>query len=196
MLATTVLTLAILVGLGLGWSADHVLRRDPARRFAREFAALVTDTPIDWSQLHGPGPTPALTGFAEPAGNAESLSDRARPLTDDDLEYYAASWRNVRGQFVRHPASALRLARHLTANLLLTRGLLPQDTAEPTELPGSWTFASARGYRIAASISAKADADAHGEAVTVTDADLARALSLFEDFYWEIVTLATVGEQP
>jgi hypothetical protein len=191
MLATT-LTLAALVGLALGWSADRVLRRDPARRFAREFAALVTDTPIDWAQLHGPGQAPTLAGFAEAAVHAESLSDRARPLTDDDLEYYASSWRNVRGQFVRHPASALRLARHLTANLLLTRGLLPQDTAEPTELPGAWTFASARGYRIAAEISARADADAHGEPATVTDADLARALSLFEDFYWEIVTLSPV----
>lgn len=192
MLATTV-TLAVLVGLALGWSAERVLRRDPARRFAREFAALVTDTPIDWGQLHGPGSAPAVAGFAAPADQAESLSDKAGPLTSDDLDYYASSWQNVRGQFVRQPASALRLARHLTANLLLTRGLLPQDTAQPTELPETWNFASARGYRLAAEISAKADADAHGEAAIVTDADLARALSLFEDFYWEIVTLQPVG---
>jgi hypothetical protein len=192
MLATAI-TLAVLFGLALGWSADRLLRRDPARRFAREFAALVTDTPIDWEQLHGPGQAAGVTGFAAPTAHAENLSDNARVLTSDDLDYYGASWRNVRGQFVRYPASALRLAQHLTANLLLTRDLLPRDTAQPSELPESWTFPTARGYRQAAAIAAKADADAHGEAATVTDADLSRALSLFEDFYWEIVTLSPVG---
>ena len=192
MLATAI-TLAVLFGLGVGWSADRLLRRDPARRFAREFAALVTDTPIDWAQLHGPGQAAAVAGFAAPTAHAEHLSDNARALTSDDLDYYGASWRNVRGQFVRYPASALRLAQHLTANLLLTRDLLPQDTAQPSELPESWTFPTARGYRQAAAIAAKADADARGQAATVTDADLVRALSLFEEFYWEIVTLSPVG---
>jgi hypothetical protein len=192
-LPATAISLAALTGLCLGWAADRYLRRDPARRFAREFAALVTDTPIDWAQLHGPGPSPGAAGFAAPAGRVESLSDRAQPLSADDMEYYAASWRNVRGQFVRYPVSALRLAQHLTANLLLNRGLLPRDTARPSELPEGWAFPTARGYRQAAAIAAKADADAHGLAATVTDADLARALSLFEDFYWEIVMLAPVG---
>ena len=192
MLATAI-SLAALTGLCLGWGAEHYVRRDPSRRFAREFAALVTDTPIDWAHLHGPGPSPGIVGYATPAGQAESLSDRARPLSADDVEYYATSWRNVRGQFVRYPTSALRLAQHLTANLLLTRGLQPRDTARPAELPEGWTFPTARGYRQAAAIAAKADADAHGEAATVTDADLARALSLFEDFYWEMITLAPVG---
>jgi hypothetical protein len=190
----TAISLAALAGLCLGWAADRFVRRDPTRRFDREFAALVTDTPIDWAQLHGPGNSPeAFAGFAAPAVRAETLSDRAKPLSTVDVEYYAGSWRNVRGQFVRYPASALRLAQHLTANLLLTRGLQPQDTAAPSVLPESWTFESARGYRQALAIAAKADADAKGEAVTVTDADLARALSLFEDFYWEIVTLSPVG---
>lgn len=193
MLATAV-TVAVLVGLALGWSAERLLRRrDPGRRFAREFAALVTDTPIDWGRLHGPGPSVAATSYAAPAPRAEILSDRAKPLTADDIEYYAASWRNVRGQFVRYPASALRLAQHLTANLLLTRGLLPRDTAEATELPDAWTFSSARGYRQARAIAAQADGRMRGSASTITDTDLAHALSLFEDFYWEIVTLSPVG---
>jgi hypothetical protein len=195
MLATAI-SLAALAGVCLGLAADRFLRRDPEHRFAREFAALVTDTPIDWAQLHGPGPSPepaSFAGFAAKAVHAESLSDNAQPLSPDDMDYYASSWRNVRGQFVRYPASALRLAQHLTANLLLNRGLLPKDTAQPAVLPESWTFPSARGYRQAAAIAVKAEADERGEAANVTDADLGRALSLFEDFYWEIVTLAPVG---
>ncbi|HEX4788839.1 MAG TPA: hypothetical protein VH372_10285 [Actinospica sp.] len=192
MLATAI-SLAALAGVCLGLAADRFLLRDPAHRFAREFAALVTDTPIDWAQLHGPGPSPEPAGFAAKAVHAESLSDNARTLSRDDLDYYASSWQNVRGQFVRYPASALRLAQHLTANLLLNRGLLPKDTADPSALPESWTFPSARGYRQAAAIAAKAEADERGETATVTDADLGLALSLFEDFYWEIVTLAPVG---
>jgi hypothetical protein len=188
MLAVAI-SLAVLVGLALGWSAEHLLHRDPYRRFTKEFAALVADTPIEWEELHGPGPdaapNPALRSYAAPAANAESLAAAAKPLSNDDLEYYAASWRNVRGQFARHPASALRLARHLTANLMINRGLIPRDSAEPTRLPPAWTFPTARGYRDALRIADRAEQDEG----TVDDFDLARALSLFEEFYWEILAL-------
>lgn len=235
MLATAI-SLAAFAGLALGWSADRLVRRNPKRRFAREFAALVADTPIDWDALRGPGPdgdeaggeggvatvadtddralamrAALLESFAAPASHAEDLSSRAKALSADDLEYYATSWRNIRGQFMKYPASALRLARHLTANLMLNRGLVPADTARPSELPEGWTFPTARGYREALRIAATAEAagpvagtaaaaaaSASGvPGASETDGpvsvdELTRALNLFEDFYWEILALAPV----
>jgi hypothetical protein len=216
MLATAV-SLAVLVGLALGWTADRLLRRDPSssRAFERDYAALVADTPIDWDELHGPGPGDPASGVrtqAALASQAERLGLRAKPLSPDDLEYYATSWRNIRGQFLRYPESALRLARHLTANLLVNRGLVPPDTARPSRLPEGWVFPTARGYRDALEIAAKAEATSEaaarraaggepgardesadpGTSRPPTDVELARALALFEDFYWEILALAPV----
>lgn len=187
MLATAV-SLAALAGLGLGWAADRLARRNSAHAFEREFAALVADTPIDWDELHGPGPGRAAAIRSGPASAAcaQTLAAGAKPLGPDDLDYYATSWRNIRGQFERHPASALRLARHLTANLLINRGLVPADTARPSRLPAGWVFPSARGYRDAAAISERAEAAADVPGAT----EMAHALSLFEDFYWEILALA------
>ena len=188
MLATAV-SLAALAGLGLGWAADRLARRGRASAFEREFAALVADTPIDWDGLHGPGPgegAAARSVGPASAARAQSLAADAKPLGPDDLDYYATSWRNIRGQFERHPASALRLARHLTANLLINRGLVPADTARPSRLPAGWVFPSARGYRDATAISERAETAADVPAAT----EMAHALSLFEDFYWEILALA------
>ena len=188
MLATAV-SLAALAGLGLGWAADRLARRGSATAFEREFAALVADTPIDWDALHGPGPgegAAARSAGPASAARAQSLAADAKPLGPDDLDYYATSWRNIRGQFERHPASALRLARHLTANLLINRGLVPADTARPSRLPAGWVFPSARGYRDATAISERAETAADVPGAT----EMAHALSLFEDFYWEILALA------
>jgi hypothetical protein len=204
MLATAV-SLAVLAGLGLGWAADRLVRHGSSRSFEREFAALVADTPIDWDDLHGPGPggeAAAARSGTTAAACAEALAARAKPLGSDDLEYYATSWRNIRGQFERYPASALRLARHLTANLLINRGLVPRDTLRPSRLPEAWVFPSARGYRDAEAIAERAEsagtaaATGGGTAAELgggqqpSAEELARALSLFEDFYWEILALA------
>jgi hypothetical protein len=204
MLATAV-SLSVLAGLALGWTADRLWRRDgsPGHAFDREFAALVAETPIDWDELHGPGPggtAPGVRSFAAPADHARNLALRARPLSPDDIEYYTTSWRNIRGQFLRYPVSALRLARHLTANLLINRGLVPADTARPSRLPEGWAFPSARGYRAALEIAAQAEAadevpatvDGEEAVGAPTHTELARALALFEDFYWEILALAPV----
>ena len=150
----------------------------------------MADTPIDWDALHGPGPGEgagaARSHGPASAACAQTLAADAKPLGPDDLDYYATSWRNIRGQFERHPASALRLARHLTANLLINRGLVPADTARPSRLPAGWVFPTACGYRDASAISERAEA-----AADVPDAaEMAHALSLFEDFYWEILALA------
>lgn len=206
MLATAV-TLSVLAGLALGWTADRLWRRDASssRAFEREFAALVAQTPIDWDELRGPGPGDSASGiraFAAPSDDAAHLALRAKALTPDDIEYYATSWRNIRGQFLRYPVSALRLARHLTANLLINRGLVPANAARPSRLPAGWAFPSARGYRDALEIAAKAEAaserpptgnDGDGDGEAPTDTELARALALFEDFYWEILALAPVS---
>jgi hypothetical protein len=218
MSATTVVLIAVaavLAGITLGWGGRRValqkrlVRRAAERRFAREFAALVDGTELDWSSLRGPGHGPsastsswfsssssstfsssssstisAAAAFADPTDDVAMLTPRALSAADQD--YYAASWRNVRGEFAAYPPSGLMLAMHLTANLLLNRGLLPVDTARPTMLPESWTFASARGYRDALRISARTESDRHE---SVTAAELNRAMELYEDFYWEMLTL-------
>jgi len=191
---------AVLAGITLGWGGRRValqkrlVRRAAERRFAREFAALVDGTELDWSALRGPGrgfstssTIGAAAAFAEPTDDVSMLTPKA--LTPADQEYYAASWRNVRGEFAAYPPSGLMLAMHLTANLLLNRGLLPADTARPTMLPESWTFPSARGYRDALRISARTDS---GSRESVTDAELNKAMEQFEDFYWEMLTLTPV----
>jgi hypothetical protein len=195
---------AVLAGITLGWGGRRValqkrlVRRAAERRFAREFAALVDGTELDWAALRGPGHGPsaaasstlgAAAAFVNPTHDASMLTPR--PLSPEDQDYYAASWRNVRGEFAAYPPSGLMLAMHLTANLLLNRGLLPADTARPTMLPESWTFPSARGYRDALRISARTDSDRRER---VTAAELNRAMELYEEFYWEMLTLAAVVE--
>ena len=203
MSATTVVLIAVaavLAGITLGWGGRRValqkrlVRRAAERRFAREFAALVDGTELDWSALRGPGrgfsgssTIGAAAAFAEPTDDVAMLTPKA--LSPADQDYYAASWRNVRGEFAAYPPSGLMLAVHLTANLLLNRGLLPADTARPTMLPASWTFPSARGYRDALSISARTDSNRRE---AVPDAELNKAMELFEDFYWEMLTLTPV----
>ena len=213
MSATTVVLIAVaavLAGITLGWGGRRValqkrlVRRAAERRFAREFAALVDGTELDWAALRGPGHGPsasssfsssssstigAAAAFADPTDDVAMLTPRA--LSPADQDYYAASWRNVRGEFAAYPPSGLMLAMHLTANLLLNRGLLPVDTARPTMLPESWTFASARGYRDALRISARTDSDRRE---SVTAAELNRAMELYEDFYWEMLTLTAAVE--
>src|SRR6266700_2354250 len=191
--ATVVLIAAVvLAGLGLGWCARHVigpryLRRTAARRFAREFADLVEGTDLDLAAMRGPGHgVAAAAAFAEPTNDVALLDPK--PLSLEDQDYYAASWRNVQGEFAASPPSALVLATHLTANLLLNRGLLSADTARPTVLPESWTFPSARGYREALRISARTDGE------EVPEAELTWALQQFEDFYFEMLTLAATAE--
>jgi hypothetical protein len=215
MSATTVVLIAVaavLAGITLGWGGRRValqkrlMRRAAERRFAREFAALVDGTELDWAALRGPGhghgssgsasasassssTISAAAAFADPTDDVAMLTPRA--LSPADQDYYAASWRNVRGEFAAYPPSGLMLAMHLTANLLLNRELLPADTARPTMLPESWTFASARGYRDALRISARTDSDRREG---VTAAELNRAMELYEDFYWEMLTLTAAVE--
>jgi len=204
MTATTVVLVAgaaALTGVMLGWGGRQLARprfarRAATRRFAREFAALVDGTELDWATLRGPGHgdsggdsqvaslAASAAAFVEPTDDVSMLAPK--PLSLQDQEYYATSWRNVRGEFIQSPPSALLLAAHLTANLLLNRGLVPVDTARPRVLPESWTFPTARGYRDAMRISAKGN-DVGAE-------DLQRALGLFEDFYWEMLTLSAAVE--
>jgi len=205
--ATTVVLIAVaavLAGITLGWggrvAATRAIlaARAAERRFIKEFTTLVDGTELDVAALRGPGhgspaaaAVSAATAFAEPTSDAALLVPKALSLEDQD--YYAASWRNVRGEFASAPVSGLMLAAHLTANLLLNRGLLPADTARPTVLPASWTFPTARGYRDALRISARTESR---EGAPVGEAELSRALDLFEEFYWEMLTLSTVEQWP
>lgn len=183
MLVTAVIGAAF-VGVVVGWQVRRLVVPAPAARFEMDFAALAADTPIDWEGLQGPGPAQASAAAArslvEPTSDVAVLTPKN--LSQEDQEYYASSWQNVCGEFAESPASALELARHLTGNLLLNRGLVPADTARPSELPASWTFSTACGYRQALRTSSQ------------NEAELRRALALIEDFYWEMLTLSTVPE--
>jgi hypothetical protein len=138
------------------------------------------------AQAAPPAVEAVYAAFIEPTNDAALLTPK--PLSLADQDYYAASWQNVRGEFAASPASGLLLASHLTANLLLNRGLLPADTARPTMLPESWTFPSAHAYREALRISARTDDE------RVPADELGRALQQFSDFYFEMLTLAAVPE--
>jgi len=184
----TAVIVAALIGIVVGWQVRRLFVPAPAERFEKEFAALAADTPIDWEGLQGPGPAhaspAAVRSLIEPTSDVAVLAPKN--LSPEDQDYYASSWQNVCGEFAESPASGLELARHLTGNLLLNRGLVPADTARPSDLPASWTFSSACGYRQALRASASASAQ--------TEPELRRALALIEDFYWEMLTLSTVPE--
>lgn len=181
-------TIALAAGFALGRASAWWRTRGGDRLFEREFAELAASVDVDADELTGPGP-----GLRSDAGRARTRAlDPAelnpRPLSERDRAYYLASWGNVVGEFTRSPASALLLAQHLTANLLVNRGLVPADTARPTRLPESWDFPSARGYARARHIGERAETQAaHGRGVRTLD--LSDALRMFEAFYMEMLEL-------
>lgn len=186
-------TIALAAGFVLGRASTWWRTRSADRVFEQEFAELAASVDLDVDELAGPGP-----GYGTPAGRARTRAvDPAElnplPLSERDRAYYLASWGNVVGEFARSPASALLLAQHLTANLLVNRGLVPADTARPTRLPESWDFPTARGYARARHIGERAETQAaHGHGVRTLD--LSDALRMFEAFYMEMLELE--GEEP
>lgn len=181
-------TIALAAGFALGRVSAWWRTRDADHLFEREFAQLAASMDVDADDLTGPGP-----GAADARRARTHALDPAelnpRPLSERDRAYYLASWGNVVGEFTRSPASALLLAQHLTANLLVNRGLVPADTARPTRLPESWDFPSARGYARARHIGERAETQAaHGRGVRTLD--LSDALRMFEAFYMEMLELA------
>lgn len=180
-------TIALAAGFALGRASAWWRTRDTDKIFEREFADLVASVDVDPQELTGPGPGDPDAGRARThAVNPAELNPR--PLAPRDRAYYLASWGNVVGEFARSPASALLLAQHLTANLLVNRGLVPADTARPTRLPECWDFPSARGYARARHIGERAETQAaHGRGVRTLD--LSDALRMFEDFYMEMLEL-------
>jgi hypothetical protein len=181
-------TIALAAGFALGRVSAWWRTRDADRLFEREFAELAASVDVDTDELSGPGPG----GYPDARRARTHALDPAelnpRPLSGRDRAYYLASWGNVVGEFSRSPASALLLAQHLTANLLVNRGLVPADTARPTRLPECWDFPSARGYARARHIGERAETQAaHGRGVRTLD--LSDALRMFEAFYMEMLEL-------
>jgi hypothetical protein len=157
------------------------------RAFDAEYARLVAQTAVDLAVLHGPGPN--ITAAAA-AADADLT---ARPLTDADLEYYASCWEHIESEFGEAPAIALDLAEHLTANLLLTRGLTPGDSPQPSALPEAWAFPSARGYREAQALCARVQ-DTGAPGPQLPTSRLRSALSLYRAFFEEILALPATRE--
>jgi len=184
-------TIALAAGFALGQVSAWWRRRGDDRLFEDEFARLAASVDLDVDEVAGPGPDLSDAGRARTHA-VDPAELNPRPLSGRDRAYYLASWGNVVGEFSRSPASALLLAQHLTANLLVNRGLVPADTARPTRLPESWDFPSARGYARARHIGERAETQAaHGRGVRTLD--LSDALRMFEAFYMEMLELEARG---
>lgn len=182
----TLIGMAIVVAIFALLALMSWFKGRAGRSFKTEFDRLVRTTPIDWHALHGPGPTPqAVLG-------RDAANLRPKALSVSDWVYYTSCWQQVRGEFAESPAGALQMAEHLTANLLLTRELVPATALRPTILPAEWSFRSAQGYRVAQRISSRSSARASrlgGTDVPLTDQ--ANALTLFEAFFREMLTIST-----
>ena len=179
-------TIALAAGFVLGRASTWWRTRNEDRMFEREYAELVASVDLEVEELAGPPPRPGAGRARTYAVHASELNPL--PLSERDRAYYLASWSNVVGEFSRSPASGLLLAQHLTANLLVNRGLVPADTARPTLLPESWDFPTARGYARARNIGNRAETQAaHGRGLRTLD--LSDALRMFEAFYMEMLDL-------
>lgn len=170
-LMAVVSILAVLTGSGVS-----LYRRRERRRFEAEFALLVEQTPLDL-------PVNRIT--SNPDGQAAHALERldVAALPASDREYYLTCWEHIRGTFAHYPATALELAEHLTANLLLTRGLAGHSAPHPSVLPPDWEFPSAQGYRRAQQINALAREQ------QLPSGRLRSALMLYKAFFEEILSL-------
>ena len=190
---------AVLAGV-LGWVlGPRFVRRAAAHRFAREFASLVEGTELDLAALRGPShDSLAATAAASTttttayAAAAESTGDAAtgdvatlspKPLSLEDQDYYAASWQNVQGEFAVNAPSALLGHPSDGEPAAQPRPAARRHRAAHRVARGR-TFPSALGYRDALRVSTRTDHE------TVPEAELTRALAQFQDFYFEMLTLA------
>jgi hypothetical protein len=179
-MSTMTTMLANVLALVAALGGTFWYRRRHARRvFNAEYAQLVAETQIDLAALRGPGrePTAQIYAHATP-----------RRLSDADMEYYTSSWEHIQGEFAQSPAAALDLAEHLTAKLLLTRGLTPPEGRRPAALPSEWQFPTARGFRRAQLISARAQGAGPLDPAP-SSSELRTALTLYRAFFREIMLL-------
>ncbi|HEV2640253.1 MAG TPA: hypothetical protein VGX23_34290 [Actinocrinis sp.] len=181
----TLIGMAVVAAVFLVFALGSWVRGRAGRSFKAEFDRLVRATPIDWYALRGPGPTPQSV-LGRDASNLHP-----KPLAAADRVLYTSSWQQVKTEFAESPAGALQTAEHLTADLLMTRGLVPAGTLRPAVLPQSWSFHTAQGYRQAQRISARTSARASRLPGTdVPPAEMATAMALFEAFFQEMLTIS------
>jgi hypothetical protein len=184
-MSTTVTVLAYASALVAALGGVLAFRRRRARLvFEAEYAHLVAETALDFAALRGPGRDPGDAVLGDPL----HTGPLPRRLTDAEVEYYTSSWEHVRGEFAEAPAVALDLAEHLTSKLLLTRGLTAAGAWQPVALPATWQFPTARGYRRAQLISARAQGAGPLDP-TPSNSELETALELYQAFFREIMLL-------
>lgn len=152
--------------------------------FHAEYRRLVASTPI----VVRPSRTTARR--AEPVMFSADAADEdwdcagIRPpvaLTESDREYYETCWTHILGTFEESPATALDLATHLTANLLLNRGLADAASDRPGDLPAHWGFPTAEGYRVAQRI---AEAS---RVIELPTQELSKALMLYRALFEDVL---------
>jgi hypothetical protein len=149
---------------------------DPASAFALRPVASGGDEPVLFPE-GAEDDSWDCTGFQAPA-----------TLAAADRDYYATCWTHIIGTFAESPATALDLATHLTANLLLHRGLADADSERPGDLPADWRFPTAEGYREAQRITQDA------RVVELPAHEMSKALMLYRALFEEVLAAPTATD--
>jgi hypothetical protein len=172
---------AVLAALGLfGYWRKHC-------GFRAEYRRLVESTPAERPERAFPGGgEPVLFPAGGPDDGWDCAGIRAPvELPASDQEYYETCWTHIIGTFEESPAAALDIAAHLTANLLLNRGLADAGSERPGELPAHWRFPTAEGYRVAQRI---AEAS---RLIELPRQELSKALMLYRALFEEVLAAPT-----
>ncbi len=199
-MAVRVLVLCLVIGLPvalLGWAvADAYKRVRVIRRNAVECGDF-----LDQDAASGALPSSDLGPADAQSADLESGSQAAIATTEDDWdcaglsapvevcpadrEYYQTCWQHILGTFAHFPAVGLDLAGHLTVNLMLNRGVMPEETGLLTDLPAHWKFPTAQGFREAQNITRRAG---DGE---LSRAELSKGLMLYRALFEEVLEAPT-----
>ncbi|HEY3872591.1 MAG TPA: hypothetical protein VGM10_29820 [Actinocrinis sp.] len=177
---------AVLAALGLlGYWRKHC-------GFRAEYRRLVESTPtVRPDRVYRSRGEQDLFPADAPVDGWDCTGIRAPiELPASDHEYYETCWTHIIGTFEESPGAALDLAGHLTANLLLNRGIADAGSERPGELPAQWRFPTAEGYRVAQHIV---------EASRVIDLptqELSKALMLYRALFEEVLAAPTSPASP
>lgn len=177
---------AVLAALGLiGYWRKHC-------GFRAEYRRLVESTPIARpARPAASAGEPVLFPVGGPDDGWDCTGIRAPiELPESDHDYYETCWTHIVGTFEESPAAALDLAAHLTANLLLNRGIADADCERPGDLPAQWRFPTAEGYRVAQHIAEVS------RVVELPRQELSKALMLYRALFEDVLAAPSSPSSP
>lgn len=107
-----------------------------------------------------------------------------RPISAQDQEFYATSWKHLQGEFLDDPSLSLTLAARLVATVLDARGYPGGDTEEQLALLSVEHANSLADYRAAQQTSRRVEQDPDS---TPTE-EIRRALLSYHAMFTELLT--------